>query len=60
VARLVKAGYRGKDDKAIVEQWFTTICENVIAGTYEQEIADPEKRRIIQRKRLKDGRSEIG
>lgn len=59
VARLVKAGYQGRDDKAIVDQWFHTICENIVAGTYEQEIADPEKRKRVQRKQLEDGRIEI-
>ena len=59
VARLIKAGYFGKDDKAIVDQWFTNLCTNIVAGTYEQEFADPEKRKRIQRKQLEDGRSEI-
>jgi hypothetical protein len=59
VARLVKAGYSGKDDKAIVEQWFNTICSNIVAGTYEDEIADPEKRRRIQRKQLDKERAEM-
>jgi len=30
VARLVKAGYRGKDDRQIVDQWFTDICRNIV------------------------------
>jgi hypothetical protein len=59
VARLVKAGYHGKDDKAIVEQWFNNICSNVVAGTYEQEMADPEKRRRVQRKRIDKSTTEV-
>jgi hypothetical protein len=59
VARLVKAGYSGRDDQAIVDQWFNRICENVVAGTYEQEIADPEKRKRIQRKQITDDFSEM-
>ncbi len=44
VARLLKAGYRGKNDYEIVDQWFNTICRNVALETFEQELADPEKR----------------
>jgi hypothetical protein len=59
VARLVKAGYTGRDDKAIVEQWFNRVCENVVAGTYEQEMSDPDKRKRIQRRRLNNEREEV-
>lgn len=45
VAKLVRAGYRGKTDQDIVDQWFQTICRSVLEETYEQEMADPEKRR---------------
>jgi len=45
VARLVKAGYRGKDDVQIVDQWFNDVCRNVLAETYEQSIADPTNRK---------------
>jgi hypothetical protein len=44
VARLVKAGYKGKDDIAIVDQWFQDICRNIAMEQFEQEMADPEKR----------------
>ena len=59
VARLIKAGYHGKDDKAIVEQWFNTICANVVAGTYENEMADPEKRRRVKRTRIDKSTTEV-
>ena len=59
VARLVKAGYHGRDDKAIVEQWFNNVCTNIAAGTYEQEMADPEKRRRVQRKRIDKSTTEV-
>jgi len=48
VARLVKKGYHGRNDQEIVEQWFNTVCQNVVAGFYEQAMADPEKRRQLQ------------
>lgn len=58
VARLVKKGYSGKNDQVIVEQWFQSICENVVASTYEQEMADPDKRRRIQKHPIDDGKAE--
>jgi hypothetical protein len=45
VANLVRAGYKGKQDQEIVDQWFQTICRSVLAETYEQEQADPENRK---------------
>ena len=58
IARLIKAGYRGRNDQEIVDQWFQVICSSIAAGDLEQEMSDPEKRAIIQRKRLEDGRVE--
>jgi len=54
VTRLLKAGYKGKTDADIVDQWFQQVCRNVALETYEQEMADPERR-----KDLGDGKVEI-
>lgn len=60
VARLVKAGYEGKDDAAIVDRWFQSICRNVLAENYEQwEANQAPEARIVQRRDLGDGRSEV-
>lgn len=60
VARLVKAGYRGKDEHQIVDQWFTDVCRNIVLETFEQEQADPEKRSTSTLKRnIGNGRSEF-
>ena len=60
VAKLVKAGYKGRDDAQIVDQWFQTICRNVLAENYEQwEANQPPESRIIQKRDLGDGRSEV-
>jgi len=58
VARLVKAGYRGKTDQQIVDQWFTTVCRNIVLETFEQSIADPD-RRMVNRRDIGNGRSEF-
>ena len=57
VAKLVRAGYQGKTDQDIVDNWFKTVCRNVITEIYEQEQADPEKR--SNRRDLGNGRTEI-
>jgi hypothetical protein len=59
VARLLKAGYQGKDDAAIVDRWFQDICRNVIMENFEQwEANQSGENRIIQRRDLGNGRSE--
>lgn len=59
VARLIKAGYQGKSDQDIVDNWFKTVCRNVLMETFEQEQADPETREATKNKRnLGDGYSE--
>ena len=59
VANLVRAGYQGKTDADIVDNWFQTVCRNVVMETYEQEQADPELRRNSNRRDLGNGRTEI-
>lgn len=49
IARLVKAGYKGRNDKAIIDQWFGEICREIANGFYEQEIADPDKRKKLKK-----------
>lgn len=39
VVELMKAGYQGKEDSDIVENWFTDVCRNVAMETYEQDVA---------------------
>ena len=58
IARLVKAGYEGKDDAQIVDRWFQTICRNVLAENFEQWEANQDNR-IIQRRDIGNGRTEV-
>ena len=58
VANLVRAGYKGKTDQQIVDQWFQEICRNVVSEAYEQEQADPEQR-TATRKKIDDNRAEF-
>jgi hypothetical protein len=60
VAKLMRAGYKGKDDAQIVDQWFQDICRNVLMENYEQWAANQTgENRIINRKDLGDGRTEV-
>ena len=59
IARLVKAGFQGKTDADIVDNWFKMVCSGIVADLYAQEQADPETRSRVQRKKLSDGRTEV-
>lgn len=58
IAKLVRAGYQGKTDQDIVDNWFKAVCRNVVTEAYEQDQADPEKR-TERRRDLGNGRTEI-
>ena len=60
VAKLVRSGYKGKDDSQIVDQWFQDICRNVVLETFEQyEANNPRPSTGVKRRDLGDGRSEV-
>lgn len=60
VSNLVRAGYQGKTDADIVDNWFQTICRNVALETWAQEQADPSRRQEYSNKKdLGNGRTEI-
>ena len=57
ITKLMKAGYEGKEDHDLVDQWFNAVCRNVVMETYQQEQADPTKRGSYAGTRS-DGRKE--
>lgn len=62
VVRLIKAGYQGKNDQDIVDNWFKAVCRNIIQENFEQEQADPEIRAATaasNRRDLGNGRTEV-
>ena len=58
LSNLIRAGYQGKTDQDIVDNWFKSVCRNVIQENFEQEQADPEIR-ASNRRDLGDGRTEV-
>lgn len=60
VAKLIRAGYKGRDDQQIVDQWFQDVCRNVVLETYEQmEANNPRPPNGVQRRDIGGGRSEV-
>lgn len=62
ITNLVRAGYKGKDDAEMVDQWFSEVCRNILAENYEQwEANQPmgDRPRIINRRDLGDGKTEV-
>jgi len=58
VANLIRAGYVGKTDSDIVDQWFQNVCRHVVMETWEQEQAmNPQ--RWTRKRDLGDGRTEV-
>ena len=58
VANLIRAGYVGKTDADIVDQWFQNVCRHVVMETWEQEQA-MNPTRFTRSRDLGNGRTEI-
>ena len=60
IAKLIRAGYKGKDDAQIVDQWFQDVCRNVVLETFEQyEANNPRPTSGVQKKDIGGGRTEV-
>jgi hypothetical protein len=59
VGNLIRAGYQGKTDADIVDQWFQNVCRNVVMETWEQEQAIRTSGIYVQSRNIGDGRSEV-
>ena len=58
IANLRRAGYQGKEDADLVDQWFQNVCRNVVLETFEQEQA-MNMSRFTNSRDLGDGRTEV-
>lgn len=59
IANLSRAGYQGKTDADLVDQWFQNVCRNVVLETWEQEQAMDNSSRYTQSRDIGDGRREV-
>jgi len=60
ISNLVRAGYQGKTDADLVDQWFQAVCRNVVLETWEQVEAINNSSRYMQSRDIGDGRREVG
>lgn len=58
VANLIRAGYVGKTDADIVDQWFQNVCRHVVMETWEQEQA-MNPTRFTRSRDIGNGRTEV-
>ena len=60
IAKLLRAGYQGKDDAQIVDRWFQDVCRNVVLETFEQyEANNPRPSSGVQKRDIGGGLSEV-
>lgn len=60
IANLTRAGYQGKTDADLVDQWFQTVCRNILAENYEQWVANqPGGGRTVQQQDLGNGKTSV-
>jgi hypothetical protein len=59
VANLIRAGYQGKSDSDVVDQWFQNVCRHVVMETWEQEQAIKNSGIYVQSRNIGDGRREV-
>ena len=58
VANLIRAGYVGKTDADVVDQWFQNVCRHVVMETWEQEQA-MNPTRFTRSRDIGGGRTEV-
>lgn len=58
ISNLSRAGYQGKTDADLVDQWFQAVCRNVVLETWEQAEAIDNSMRFQQTRDLGNGRRE--
>ena len=58
IANLRRAGYQGKEDADLVDQWFQNVCRNVVLETYEQDEA-MNMSRFTSSRNIGNGRTEV-
>ena len=59
VANLLRAGYVGRTDADVVDQWFQNVCRHVVLETWEQDQAMRNSGIYVKSRDLGDGRSEV-
>ena len=50
---------KSNKNETVVDLWFQSVCRNILMETYEQEAANRDNVRYINRKDLGDGKTEV-
>lgn len=59
IKKLRSMGYPGDTDEIVVDLWFQSVCRNILTETWEQEVANRDNIRYINRRDLGDGKTEV-
>lgn len=59
VKKLRSMGYPGDTDEVVVDLWFQSVCRNILMETWEQDAANQDNVRYINRKDLGNGKTEV-
>lgn len=59
VNKLRSMGYPGETDEIVVDLWFQSVCRNILMETWEQDVANRDNIRYINRRDLGDGKTEV-
>ena len=60
ITNLVRAGYKGKTDSEMVDQWFQSVCRNILAENYEQWVVNqPNSGRTNNKEDLGGGKTSV-
>ena len=60
VEQLRTMGYpRDAEDEVVVDLWFQSVCRNILMETYEQDAANGDNIRYINKKDIGGGKTEV-
>jgi hypothetical protein len=59
ITNLVRAGYQGKTDSDLVDQWFADVCRNVVQENFEQWEANYATMRRVDKTDQGNGRTAV-
>ena len=60
VAQLREMGYPADaEDEVVVDLWFQSVCRNILMETYEQDAANSDNIRYINKKDIGNGKTEV-
>lgn len=59
ISKLRSMGYPGDTDEVVIDLWFQSVCRNILIETWEQDQANQDNVRYINRTDLGNGKTEV-